>query len=137
MIQLNNQQQIFAYFDNDKICRDYLSKIRWPDDNIICPKCQQEGSYKYSDNRYRCRHSKCKFEFTVLSISNFKKNLLPLPKLLISIFVCFEKMGKINSCELGQIIGIRQATAYYFLKKITVPLQGEAFDQYLFRIFYK
>ena len=34
--KFNNLVQLFTYFNNEQVCRDYLEQIRW-NGNITCP----------------------------------------------------------------------------------------------------
>lgn len=57
--------QLFAYFKDEQVCRDYLEKIRW-NGSITCPyeDCKHDHVHKFKDGKvYRC--AKCKKDFSV------------------------------------------------------------------------
>ena len=35
--KFTNLIQLFTYFKDEQICREYLEQIRWADGNVICP----------------------------------------------------------------------------------------------------
>ncbi|MBP9098198.1 MAG: transposase [Ferruginibacter sp.] len=46
MKQFTNLAEVIEHFKLEDICRDSIEKMRWPDGNIICPKCEAVKFYR-------------------------------------------------------------------------------------------
>lgn len=56
MTNLNNSSQgSFPLFTNERDCRKYLERLRWPN-GFVCPRCNSTDAYELkSRNAYQCR----------------------------------------------------------------------------------
>lgn len=116
--KFENLMQLFSYFTDEQICRDYLEKIRW-EDNITCPyeDCKHDKVFKYSNGKvYKC--SKCKKQFSVRVGTIFENSKIPLKKWFAAIYLITSHKKGISSHQLHRDIGVTQKTAWFLLHRV-------------------
>jgi transposase-like protein len=110
---------LFAYFNHDDKCRDFLEKMRWPDGNIYCPYCGCNGAYRYANGReYKCRKKECKARFSVTKGTMMESSRIPLQKWFAAAWLITNHKKGISSCQLGRDLGIGQKAAWFLLHRI-------------------
>ena len=103
-------------FCDDKACRGYLYKLKWPD-GFICPRCGNIKFWWTSKNKLHCTACGHQTSVTVGTIlENTKK---PLTLWFRAIFLtAFQKSG-INAVNLQNMLGLGSyTTAWSWLQKI-------------------
>jgi transposase-like protein len=70
-----NQLELERRFSTEKICRDYLSALRWPD-GFICPICVESESWRLKDGLHLC--SICNKKTSVTAGTIFERTRKPL-----------------------------------------------------------
>lgn len=112
-------QDLFQYFRNEDIARDFLEKQRWKDGRIVCPLCGKKGAYRNADMRtYCCRDQKCKNKFTVTVGTMMEGTKLPLSKWFAAIWLITAHKKGISSCQLARDLGIGQKAAWFLNHRI-------------------
>ncbi len=129
MKQFTNLAEVVKYFERDDTCRDTLEKMRWPDGNIICPKCKGEKCYRMSDMRhYKCRDKKCGCRFSVTKGTFFEATKLPLQKWLIAMYLLTAHKKGISSHQLARDLGIGQKAAWFVLCRLRAVLTSKSVE---------
>ena len=105
---------VYRRFTTEKICREWLAKVRWGD-VVICPHCGSIIVYK-SKGIYHC--DECNSNFTVLYGTIFQSTKLPLRKWFAAIWLTINNKKGVSSSMLARELGITQKTAWYLLNKI-------------------
>lgn len=105
---------VYRRFTTEKICREWLAKVRWGD-VVICPHCGSIIVYK-SKGIYHC--DECNSNFTVLYGTIFQSTKLPLRKWFAAIWLTINNKKGVSSAMLSRELGITQKTAWYLLNKI-------------------
>ncbi len=123
--------ELLDYFDTEEKCRAYFHNRRWSE-QIICPHCENEKVYKFSDGkRFKC--ACCRKIFTVRTGTIFEDSNLPLRKWFIAIYLVTSHKKGISSHQLARDIKVTQKTAWFMLQRIrfqlgiiedTEPLEG-------------
>lgn len=118
---------LFAYFKDDQICREYLAQIRW-NGNVQCPyeDCLHDKCCTYSDGkRYKC--AKCERQFTVKVGTIFHDSKISLQKWYAAIYLITSHKKGISSHQLAKDIGVTQKTAWYVLHRVrfTLGIKGD------------
>ncbi len=111
--------ELFQYFRNEDIARDFLERQRWPDGKIVCPACGKRGAYRNADMRsYGCRNVECKSKFTVTVGTMMENTKLPLAKWYAAIWLITAHKKGISSCQLARDLGIGQKAAWFLNHRI-------------------
>lgn len=118
---------LFAYFKDDQICREYLAQIRW-NGNVRCPyeDCLHDKCCTYSDGkRYKC--AKCERQFTVKVGTIFHDSKISLQKWYAAIYLITSHKKGISSHQLAKDIGVTQKTAWFVLHRVrfTLGIKGD------------
>lgn len=129
MREFKNLTEVITYFSSEEKCRDTVEKMRWPDGNIICPKCGNERSYRMGDMKhYKCRDKKCGTKFSVIKGSIFEATKLPLSKWFVGIYLVTAHKKGISSCQLARDLGIGQKAAWFLLSRIREMLRSKSVE---------
>ncbi|MCR4965559.1 MAG: transposase [Bacteroidales bacterium] len=119
--EFNSLSDLESYFKNERVCRDYLSKVRW-NQSVICPYCGHSKVYNRRDGRYAC--AGCARSFSVLVGTVFQNTKLSLLTWFKAIYlICNSKQG-ISSCQLKMLLGVTQKTAWFILHKIRILMKN-------------
>ena len=116
--KFNNLVQLFTYFNNEQVCRDYLEQIRW-NGNITCPyeDCKHDKVFKYSNGKvYKC--DKCKKQFSVRVGTMFEGSKISLQKWFAAIYLITSHKKGISSLQLHKDLGLTQKTAWFMLHRV-------------------
>ena len=120
--KFNNLVQLFTYFNNEQVCRDYLEQIRW-NGNITCPyeDCKHDKVFKYSNGKvYKC--DKCKKQFSVRVGTMFEGSKISLQKWFAAIYLITSHKKGISSLQLHKDLGLTQKTAWFMLHRVRYSL---------------
>lgn len=134
MIELQkftNLVQLFSYFNNEQICRDYLETIRW-NGNITCPydDCKHDKAFKYANGKTYCC-AKCGRQFSVRVGTIFENSKVTLQKWFAAIYLITSHKKGISSLQLHRDIGVTQKTAWFMLHRIRYTLGFHHSDEKL------
>lgn len=122
--KFKNLIELQRHFNNENVCWDYLEQLRW-DGKVICPFCNSEKHYKFSNSRiYKC--SKCKKKFNAKVGTIFENTKIPLSKWFVSIYLATSHKKGISSLQLSRDIGVTQKTAWFILHRIREMLTSKA-----------
>lgn len=116
--KFTNLMQLFAYFKDEQICREYLAQIRW-NGQPVCPynECGHTKVFTFSDGKtYKC--AKCKKKFSVRVGSIFEDSKIPLQKWFATIYLVTSHKKGISSLQLHRDIGVTQKTAWFMLHRV-------------------
>jgi ribosomal protein L37AE/L43A/transposase-like protein len=103
-------------FTSEQECRDYLYQLRWPD-GYICPKCQNQKSWKIGSYLYEC--TKCGHQASVIAGTIFQDTRKPLRTWFTAIWWVTTQKNGASAQGLQQILGLKSyETAWTWLHKI-------------------
>ncbi len=109
-------------FGDEEDCRDYLTKLRWPN-GPTCPRCNHDKvSTLQNQDKFEC--AKCEYQFSVKSGTIFHDSKLPLRKWLIAIYLMLEAKKGVSAKQLERTLGVTYKTAWYLCHRIRA-----AFDE--------
>lgn len=108
-------------FGSDDECREYLTKLRWPN-GVACLKC---GSVAITDlpkrNLHQC--SDCRYQFSVTTDTIMHDSHLPLRKWMVAIYLIVESKKSLSAAQLGRKINVQYRTAWYLAQRIREALK--------------
>jgi len=112
-----NFNEFETFFVNETVCRDYVTKIRWPD-GFICPQCgSDEKPWKTDRGYFHCQS--CNRAMSVTAGTMFERTKFPLKTWFLAIwFVTSQKNGA-NALGLQRVLGLGSyRTAWTWLQKL-------------------
>ena len=118
------------HFSNPDRAMAYLSAIRWPDGQVICPRCQsKEVTFLANANVWKCRgkHPKQKFSIKVGTI--MEDSPIGLDKWIIGMWLIMGAKNGISSYELHRALGITQKSAWFLGHRIRFALQNGSIEK--------
>ena len=129
-MEIKTLQQAILYFSNEKVCVEFISRLKWEDGKPCCPKCGSDNCIGLSTRPvFKCREKGCKKQFSVKVGTPFQDSALPLSKLLVALWmVCNAKNG-ISSCEVARAIGIHQSSAWHLLHRCREIMRTGSFKK--------
>lgn len=114
---------IYRKFTTERICREWLSKVRWGE-VVVCPHCGSIIVYRSKSKvSYHC--DECNSCFTPLYGTIFQSTKLPLRKWFVAIWLVINNKKGVSSAMLSRELGITQKSAWYMLMKIRQLLPQE------------
>jgi transposase-like protein len=120
-------QEAIVYFSDPDRCFSYAKKLRWPDDNVICPRCNAaKNSFIKTRRLWFCYT--CKRQFTIKVKTIMEDSPITLDKWMTAFWLLSNAKNGISSHELGRSLGVTQTTAWFMLQRIREVLKKHAFD---------
>jgi transposase-like protein len=125
-------QEAVSYFSDAQKTFDYAVKLRWPDGNVTCPRCDgSEHSFISTRRIWFCKD--CKKQFTIKVGTIFEDSPLGMDKWMIGVWLIVNAKNGISSYEVGRALGITQKSAWHMMHRVrralhekdTVQLGGE------------
>lgn len=107
--------QLFALFPDEGTARTYLESRRWPN-GPRCPVCDSDRIGPHSPGFHRC--NSCDEAFTVRTGTVMERSKIPLHKWLYAMYLLVTARKGISSMQLSKEIGIRQASAWFLLRRL-------------------
>jgi transposase-like protein len=114
------------YYSDEQVCIDTVAGMRWPDGNVVCPKCGLiEGERKHywlkAQKRWKCYG--CRKQFSVKVDSVFEDSALGLDKWLVALWMLCNCKNGVSSHEIARELGIAQQHAWHMLHRLRLALQ--------------
>lgn len=123
-----NLRELIATMPDEKTCRDYVAKQRWPDGVVVCPHCGFNKCYVIENGRkYKCGSSKCYKKFSVTVGTIFEASNVPLNKWLTAAYLASAHKKGISSYQLARDIGVSQKTSWFMLHRIREAMRTKEF----------
>ncbi len=117
-------QQAVVYFSKPENCQNFMIAMRWPDGQVVCPRCGSENvSYLENARVWKCysKHPKAKFSLKVGTI--FEDSALGLDKWFTAMWLIANAKNGISSCELSRSLAITQKSAWHVLHRVRLAMQ--------------
>ncbi len=115
-------QEAITYFADPERAFQFAVKLRWPDGNVVCPRC---GSAKHSFIKTRriwfCYD--CKKQFTVKVKTIMEDSPIGLDKWMAAIWMLANCKNGVSSWELHRTLGVTQKSAWFMLHRIREALK--------------
>jgi transposase-like protein len=120
-------QEAILYFAKPENCREYLVARRWPDGNVVCPRCGSKNVLfleKY--NRWHCREKHKAPQFTLKTGTIFEDSPLGLDKWLTAMWMLCNCKNGVSSWEIHRSLKVTQKSAWFMLGRLRLALQDTA-----------
>ena len=113
-------REFVTMFHDDKSCREFLYKLRWPD-GFVCPRCEVLSTpWEQTHQRIVC--SKCRYQTTVTSGTIFDKTRTPLTTWLEAAWHITTAKNGMSAKTIEQTLGISYVTAWTMLQRFRVAM---------------
>src|SRR5579863_80039 len=119
------QEAIVYFADKDRVF-EFAKRLRWPDGNVICPRCSTaKNSFIKTRKLWFCYT--CKKQFTVKVKTIMEDSPIGLDKWMTAFWLLANAKNGISSHELGRALGVTQTTAWFMLQRIREVMKGRKF----------
>lgn len=109
--------EFLDWFHSEQACRDYLEKLRWPDD-LVCPRCGASSEAKrISRDRLIC--PACRHQATVTAGTIFDKTRTELRVWFAAIWYITNQKHGVSALGLQRVLGLGSyETAWTMLHRL-------------------
>ena len=119
-------QEAIAYFADPDRAFEFCKSLRWPDGNVVCPRCGvAKNSFIKTRRLWFCYG--CKKQFTVKVKTIMEDSPIGLDKWMTAFWLLANAKNGISSHELGRSLGVTQTTAWFMLQRIREVMKGRKF----------
>jgi transposase-like protein len=119
-------QQAVSFYSDPQKTFDYAVKLRWPDGEITCPRCDgSEHSFISTRRIWFCKS--CKKQFTVKVGTIFEDSPLGMDKWMIAVWLIVNCKNGISSYEIARALGITQKSAWHMMHRIRLAMHNKDF----------
>jgi transposase-like protein len=119
-------QEAIVYFSDPDRCFEYAKQMRWPDGNVVCPRCSAaKNSFIKTRKLWFCYA--CKKQFTIKVKTIMEDSPITLDKWMTAFWLLSNAKNGISSHELGRSLGVTQTTAWFMLQRIREVMKGRKF----------
>ena len=108
-------------FPNNEACLRFLEEKKWKN-GYRCVHCGW-GRYRKGRTSFHRRCQRCAYDESVTANTLFHDMRLPMMKAFYLLFRIATKKKGLSTVELAGEVGVRQATAWLFKRKIQVAMQ--------------
>jgi transposase-like protein len=117
----------FADFEH---CRKFMVQLRWPDGNVVCPRCGAEKvTYLEKQRVWKCYAKHERPTFSLKTGTIFEDSPIPLEKWLCAAWLLINCKNGISSYEIHRGLGVTQKTAWFMLHRIRLAMQEGGFEK--------
>jgi len=112
------------YFADLDVCNEYMKRIKWGGNAIVCPVCGAKGERigEITTRRMlRCKDCRKQFSHKVGTI--FEDSPLGLDKWFVAVWSIANCKNGISSHELARALGVTQKTAWFMLHRIRKAME--------------
>jgi transposase-like protein len=119
-------QEAVSYFSDPQRTFDYAVKLRWPDGEVTCPRCDgTEHSFISTRRIWFCKD--CKKQFTIKVGTIFEDSALGMDKWMIAVWLIVNAKNGISSYEIARALGITQKSAWFMMHRVRLALHNKDF----------
>jgi transposase-like protein len=121
-------QEAIVYFGDPDRCFEFAKKLRWPDGNVVCPRCSAaKNSFIKTRRLWFCYA--CKRQFTIKVKTIMEDSPITLDKWMTAFWLLANAKNGISSHELGRALGVTQTTAWFLLQRIREVMKLQKWDK--------
>jgi transposase-like protein len=118
------------FFAKPDICLTFLASLRWPDGNVICPKCGgQDVTFLSEYRRWKCHQNHPQRQFSIKVGTIFEDSPIGLDKWLPAVWMLVNDKNGISSYEAARALGVTQKTAWFMLHRIRLAMQDGSVER--------
>jgi transposase-like protein len=115
-------QEAIVYFSDPDRAFDFAKRFRWPDGNVVCPRCKK-AKHSFIKTRKVWFCYGCKKQFSLKLGTIFEDSALTLDKWMTGFWMLCNCKNGVSSMELHRTLGITQKAAWFMLQRLRLALQ--------------
>lgn len=111
--------ELFEMFPDEPAARRWFEETRWPDGNVICPRCDEPNVVEVKNGKpmpWYCRD--CKRYFSVKIGTVMERSHIPLRKWVVGLYLLTTSLKGVSSMKLHRDLGITQSSAWFMSQRI-------------------
>jgi len=117
-------QEAIAYFADSDRCFEYAKRLRWPDGNVVCPRCGvAKNSFVKTRKLWFCYA--CKKQFTIKVKTIMEDSPIGLDKWMAAFWMLANCRNGVSSHEMARTLGVTQTTAWFMLHRIREVMRSK------------
>jgi transposase-like protein len=117
-------QEAIVYFSDPDRAFEFAKKLRWPDGNVVCPRCKgSKHSFIKTRRIWFCYD--CKKQFTLKLGTVFEDSPLGLDKWMSGFWMLVNCKNGVSSMEIHRALGITQKAAWFMLQRLRLAVQDD------------
>jgi len=117
-----NLLQFVTHYNDETTALKLFEQIRWKDGIPICPHCEHDKSYRFSNGKhFKC--ASCKRKYTVLVGTAFESTKIPLHKWFLGMYLATSRKKGISSLQLAKDLSVTPKTAWFMLQRMRTMVQ--------------
>ena len=120
----NTLQEAIIYFSDPQRAFDYALKLRWPDGNVVCPRCNK-AKHSFIKTRRIWFCYTCNKQFTLKLGTVFEDSPLGLDKWMTGFWLLVNCKNGVSSMEIHRALGITQKAAWFMLQRLRLAIQDD------------
>src|SRR5262249_20733039 len=118
------------YFKDPDVCLAFMAQLRWPDGNVVCPRCgSTEVGFLSTRRLWECKTKHERRQFSIKVGTVFEDSPIPLDKWLAAVWLIANAKNGISSYELSRDLKVGQKTAWFMLHRIRLAMQAGSFEK--------
>lgn len=122
-----NLVELFAKFNSEDRCREYIEALRWPN-GICCVRCGDLSVSKLgARHQYQCNG--CNYQFSATAGTVLHDSHLPLWKWFLAVYLMCEAKKGISANQLKRTLGISYKTAWYLCHRIREVMKSDTSEK--------
>jgi transposase-like protein len=123
-------QEAIVYFSDPDRAFEYAKKLRWPDGNVVCPRCLK-AKHSFIKTRRIWFCYECNKQFSLKLGTVFEDSPLGLDKWMTGFWLLVNCKNGVSSMEIHRALGITQKAAWFMLQRLRLSLQDDFFGSKL------
>lgn len=109
-------QEFQRWFGTENSCREYLSRLRWPD-GFNCPRCGHDRTWAVRRQLWRCM--RCRYETSLIAGTLFQDSRMPLQVWFQAMWYVTNQKQGVSALGLQRVLGLGSyRTAWTWLHKL-------------------
>jgi transposase-like protein len=123
-------QEAIIYFSDPDRAFEYAKRFRWPDGNVVCPRCgKAKHSFLKTRRLWFCYE--CKKQFSLKLGTVFEDSALGLDKWMTAFWMLVNCKNGVSSVEIHKAIGVTQKSAWFMLQRLRLAIRDDFFGSKL------
>lgn len=120
-------QDAILYFSNPDNCLAYMTRLRFPDGVVYCPRCgRKDVVYLKNQRKWQCKSVHPKRQFSAKVGTVMEDSPIPADKWLLAVWMMGNCKNGVSSYEIAKAIGVTQKSAWFMLHRIRLGLSLNA-----------
>jgi transposase-like protein len=117
------------YFAEPDACLAFMVGMRWPNGDIVCPRCGRPEPRFLAERRiWQCGKAHPKRQFSIKTGTIFEDSPLGMEKWLPAVWMIVNDKNGISSYEVARALGITQKSAWFMMHRIRKAVENGSLD---------